>query len=251
MPKPIFAWMGGKRRLAKHILPLFPDHTCYVEPFCGAAALFFMKEPSKAEVLNDTSSDVINLFRVVQHHLEEFIRQFKWALVSRQLFEWVNSTPPETLTDIQRAARFYYLQQLTFGAKPTGRNFGTSTTTPLRLNLTRLEETLSQAHLRLARVTIEHLDWQQCVKRYDRSHTLFYLDPPYWGTADYGCEFGFEQYQTMAELAKTSKGRFVISINDHPDIRQVFDGLDINEVKINYTVGSNNRKQSKELIICN
>ncbi|MCX4027955.1 DNA adenine methylase [Spartinivicinus marinus] len=88
MSKPIFAWMGGKRRLAKHILPLFPDHTCYVEPFCGAAALFFMKEPSKAEVLNDTSSDVINLFRVVQHHLEEFIRQFKWALVSRQLFEW-------------------------------------------------------------------------------------------------------------------------------------------------------------------
>lgn len=249
--KPFFSWMGGKRRLAKHILPLFPEHTCYVEPFCGAAALFFMKEQSKAEVLNDASSDVINLFRVVQHHLEEFIRQFKWALVSRQLFEWVNDTPPETLTDIQRAARFFYLQQLTFGAKPTGRTFGTSTTTPLRLNLTRIEETLSQAHLRLARATIEHLDWQECIKRYDRDHTLFYLDPPYWGTAGYGEDFGFDQYKSMAELAKTSKGRFVISINDHPDMLDVFSGFDMHEVSFRHTVGGRGGKKVKELIVCN
>ncbi|WP_345861243.1 DNA adenine methylase [Shewanella algae] len=115
--KPFFSWMGGKRRLAKHILPEFPEHECYVEPFCGAAALFFMKMPTKVEVINDVNSDLVNLYRVVQHHLEEFVRQFKWALISREMFKWLDDTPVETLTDIQRAARFYYLQQMGFGAK--------------------------------------------------------------------------------------------------------------------------------------
>lgn len=79
MSKPIIPWMGGKSRLAKDILPLFPQHTCYVEPFAGAAALFFKKEPSKAEVLNDVNGDLVNLYRVVKHHLEEFVHQFTFA----------------------------------------------------------------------------------------------------------------------------------------------------------------------------
>lgn len=115
--KPLVPWIGGKRRLAKHIVPLFPQHSCYVEPFAGAAAIFFLKEPVKVEVLNDVNSELINLYRVVQHHLDEFVRQFRWALTSRELFGWLKETPPATLTDIQRAARFFYLQKLAFGAK--------------------------------------------------------------------------------------------------------------------------------------
>jgi DNA adenine methylase len=176
---PVIPWIGGKRRLAKTILPLFPEHTCYCEPFCGAAALFFLKPISKAEVLNDISGDLVNLYRVIQHHLEEFCRQFKWALVSRELFRWLSDTPPHVLTDIQRAARFYYLQKMGFGGKVVGRTFGTAATSPPRLNLLRLEEDLSQAHLRLARVTIEHLSWQICVAKYDRPSTFFFCDPPY------------------------------------------------------------------------
>lgn len=121
MAKPIIPWIGGKRRLAKQILPLIPEHTCYVEPFCGAGAIFFLKEPSKVEVLNDINGDLVNLYRVVRCHLEEFVRQFKWAMVSRQVFEWLRITRPETLTDIQRAARFYYLQKQAFGGKVDGR----------------------------------------------------------------------------------------------------------------------------------
>ncbi|WP_049191956.1 DNA adenine methylase, partial [Serratia marcescens] len=117
---PIIPWVGGKRKLARQILPLFPKHTCYVEPFCGGAALFFSKEPSKVEVVNDINGELINLYRVVKHHLEEFVRQFKWALSSRQIFEWEKLCVPETLTDIQRAARFYYLQNMAFGAKVEG-----------------------------------------------------------------------------------------------------------------------------------
>lgn len=81
-------------------------------------------------MLNDIKSDIVNLYRVVQNHLEEFIRKFMWALTSREVFGWAKDTPPETLTDIQRAARFYYLQKLCFGAKSEGRTFGTSATSP-------------------------------------------------------------------------------------------------------------------------
>ncbi|MDW5419054.1 DNA adenine methylase [Iodobacter sp. CM08] len=250
---PIIPWMGGKRRLAKHILPLFPEHSCYVEPFCGAAALYFLKEPVKVEVINDVNGELVNLYRIVRHHLEEFVRQFKWALTSRQIFKWLQITPEETLTDIQRAARFFYLQKMAFGGKVDGQTFGTATTTPPRLNLLRLEEDLSAAHLRLSRTYIENLDWAACIKKYDREHTLFYCDPPYWGTAGYGVEFGLHEYQRMAELAKSITGHMIISVNDIPEMRQAFAGLTIERVGINYSVGGKGRSKetSGELIIRN
>lgn len=251
--KPLVPWIGGKRRLARHILPLFPDHQCYVEPFCGAAALFFMKEPSDVEAINDINGDVVNLYRVVQHHLEEFVRQFKWALNSRQIYKWLTDTPPATLTDIQRAARFYYLQKLGFGGKVQGRTFGIAATTPPRLNLLRIEEDLSAAHLRLARVYIEHLDWQACIAKYDRPHTLFYCDPPYWGTEGYGVDFGLEQYAEMADLARSIKGKMIVSVNDIPEMRQAFKGLAMERLDIRYSVGGSTRtaRTSAELLIRN
>lgn len=154
-----------------------------------AAALYFLKTPGKIEVINDINGELVNLYRVVKHHLEEFVRQFKWALVSRQIYKWLQITPEETLTDIQRAARFYYLQKQAFGGKVAEHSFGTSTTSPPRFNLLRIEEELSAAHLRLSRTVIEHMDWQQCIERYDRPHTLFYCDPPYLGTEGYGVDF--------------------------------------------------------------
>ena len=247
---PIVPWIGGKRRLAKHILPLFPAHTCYVEPFCGAAALYFLKTPSKTEVINDINGELVNLYRVVKHHLEEFVRQFKWALVSRQIYKWLQDTPEETLTDIQRAARFYYLQKQAFGGKVADHSFGTSTTSAPRFNLLRIEEELSMAHLRLSRTLIEHLDWHQCIERYDRPHTLFYCDPPYWGTEGYGVEFGLENYDHMAELARSTKGKMIISVNDIPEMRQAFNGLNIQTVDINYSLAGKPSPR-QELVICN
>lgn len=88
MTSPIIPWMGGKRRLADRLIPLFPPHECYVEVFACGAALFFMRpQPAPVEVLNDLNGDLVTLYRVVQNHLEEFVRQFKWTLSSRQIFE--------------------------------------------------------------------------------------------------------------------------------------------------------------------
>jgi len=250
-PQPIIPWIGGKRRLADRIFPLFPQHDCYVEVFAGGAALFFLRPaPAKVEVLNDINGDLINLYRVVQHHLEEFVRQFKWALSSRQVFKWLQDTRVETLTDIQRAARFYYLQQSAFGGKVDGQTYGTATTAPPGLNLLQIEESLSAAHLRLANTYIEHSTWQKVMERYDRPHTLFYLDPPYWETEGYGVEFGFEQYEEMAKVLKRIQGKAIISLNDHPAIRECFKNFHIETTDIKYTVGGGGKvSEAKEVLI--
>ena len=202
---PIIPWMGGKRRLASQLIPLFPEHSCYVELFCGGAALYFLKdEAAKVEVINDLDGELINLYRVVQNHLEEFIKQFKWSLTSRQMFKWLKEAYCEGLTDIQRAARFYYLQQHAFGAKRHGQNFGTATT-GRSINLLRIEENLSDAHIRMAGTYIEHLSWLDCFKRYDRPHTFFYADPPYWELTGYNIEFGLDQFSYLPNVCAQLK----------------------------------------------
>ena len=266
MYKPIIPWLGGKRRLAKQILPLYPAHTCYVEPFAGGAACLFLKPPSKVEVINDIHGELVNLYRIVQNHPEELIRQFKWALSSRTIFKWEKMKRPETLTDfcsckigipyilyitdIQRAARFFYLQKLAFGGRVTGQSFGSATTAPPKLNLLRLEEDLSQAHLRLSGVLIENLPWQEVINRYDRAHTLFFCDPPYWKVAGYGVDFPLDNYQQLAEFARTIKGKMIITLNDHPDMRELFAGFNIKTAAIHYSCGAEKkRKTSTEMII--
>lgn len=253
MTQPIIPWLGGKRRLADRLIPLIPAHECYCEVFCGGAALYFLRQvPSPVEIINDVNGELVNLYRVVQHHPEEFVRQFKWALSSRQIFKWQQETKPETLTDIHRAARFFYLQHHAFGGKVAGQNFGTATTAPT-INLCRIEENLSAAHLRLAGTTVEHLPWPDCVARYDRPHTFFYMDPPYWQTEGYGIPFEWEEYERLAEAMRTMQGKAMLSINDHPDIRAVFAGLPMHETGIRYSVANAHGKpsESSELVVTN
>lgn len=254
MSVPIVPWMGGKRRLADRLIPLFPPHECYVEVFAGGAALYFMRpQAAPVEVLNDINGDLVTLYRVVQNHLEEFVRQFKWAISSRQVFEWQKMTRPETLTDIQRAARFFYLQHHAFAGKVSGQSFGTATTAPA-INLLRIEENLSAAWQRLSGTYVENLHWLECAERYDRAHTFHYMDPPYWQTAGYGMDFAFENYERMADFMRRCKGKVMVSINDHPDIRRVFEGFHFETLGIRYTTA--NQRQGKtevssELVIMN
>ncbi|MCF8999280.1 DNA adenine methylase [Acinetobacter nectaris] len=250
---PIIPWQGGKRRLVKELTKNIPEHKCYVELFTGGGALFFMREiASKVEVINDIDGELVNLYRVVQNHLEEFVKQFKWALVSRQMFDWLKNADTSLMTDIQRATRFYYLQQLAFGANTTSRSFGTATTTK-PINLLRIEEQLSEAHLRLSGVTVEHLSWDKCFEKYDRPHTFFYADPPYWKLSGYGMEFGLDQYQKLADLMSSCDGKVMLSINDHPDIREIYKAFNIQQTELAYIIGRKveSRGKKSELIITN
>lgn len=248
MAMPIIPWIGGKRRLADRIIPNFPAHSCYVEVFAGGAALYFMRPPADVEVINDINGELVNLYRVVKAHLEEFVRQFKYALSSRDVFKWLQDTPPETLTDIQRAARFFYLQQHAFGGRVDKQTFGTATTAP-PINLLRIEENLSAAHLRLSGAFIENMDWHKLMEKYDRPHTLFYLDPPYLETEGYGVDFGIDEYVKMAALLAKIKGKAIVSLNDHPDIRRIFAAFEMDTVPIKYTVGGGGKAVDRNEVI--
>src|SRR6202012_5686230 len=96
------SYIGGKHRLAKRIIEIFPKHRTYVEAFAGGAQVLFHKEPSAVEVLNDLDGELVNLFRVCQSHHEELVRYLRFALVSRKIFDLLKPTDPATLTDIQR-----------------------------------------------------------------------------------------------------------------------------------------------------
>lgn len=252
--KSFLSWVGGKSLLAGKIIPLMPDHKCYCEVFAGAAWMLFKKEESQVEVINDINLDLVTLYRVIQHHLEEFMRYFKWVLVSREEFERLKRVDPSTLTDIQRAARFYYLIRTRFSSNLNSPSLGVSTHRGPKLNLMRIEEDLSAAHLRLTRVYIENLPFEKLIDRYDRAHTFFYIDPPY-----YGCEnhygkglFRRNDFDALAARLGRLKGKFIMSINDTPEIRKLFAGFRIRPVTTRYSVGSARRdKAVTELLVMN
>jgi DNA adenine methylase len=118
--KSFLSYLGGKSLLAGKIIPKIPAHTCYCEVFAGAAWLLFKKEESEVEIINDINTDLVTLYRVVKHHLREFIRYLEWILVARDEFERFKLENPETLTDIQRAVRFFYLLKNAYSSKLTG-----------------------------------------------------------------------------------------------------------------------------------
>lgn len=253
MNSPI-SWIGGKSRLANTIVDIIPPHRQYAEVFCGAGWIFFRKEPSRVESINDINGDLIAFYRVLQNHLEEFCKQFKWLLASRELFkDFKAQSEAGGLTDIQRAARFYYQQRLAFGGRVIGRTYGTDKSSPPRLNLVRMEEELSQVHLRLSRVTIENLSWQDYLKRYDHKDTFFYLDPPYWGTEGYYGKglFSRSEYEEMADILSSLEGKFLLSLNDVPEVRSTFKSFNIKNVSTQYSCNKGAPKEAKEVLIKN
>ena len=252
--RPAAPYLGGKRNLAKRICAKIReiDHRTYVEPFVGMGGIFLRRDRQPpAEVINDISGDVANLFRILQRHYQPFIDFLKWRITSRAEFDRLKREDPSTLTDLERAARFLYLQRLAFGGKVQGRTFGVSRGRGGMFNLTELEPMLGDIHERLAGVIIEQLPYDQVLRRYDREDTLFYLDPPYWGCEDdYGDTFGPEDFDRMAEQLAGLQGRFLLSINDAPGVRQVFGRFLLEEAETTWSIGARPQKVG-ELIIRN
>lgn len=255
--RPVAPYIGGKRNLAQRLCAIIDatPHTTYAEVMVGMGGVFFRrKHRPKAEVINDWSADVHNLFRILQVHYIAFLEMMRFQISSRAEFERLAATDPATLTDMQRAARFLYLQRTTFGGKVAGRSFGVSVNTAARFDVTKLQPMLEAVHERLASVTLERKTWSDFIRLYDREGTLFYLDPPYYGCErDYGDGmFSREEFDAMAEQLRGIKGRFILSINDRPQIREIFAGFNFREEDVRYTIAkSNSLGVFGELIITN
>jgi DNA adenine methylase len=251
--RPVAGYIGGKRNLAKRLTALIETipHDCYAEPFVGMGGVFLRRRSRPpAEIINDWSADVATFYRVLQVHYVAFLEMLRFQITSRAEFERLTRVDPSTLTDMQRAARFLYLQRTAFGGKVTGRNFGVSYGRGGSFDVTRLGSMLEELHERLAGVVIERLPWRTFIERYDRPGTLFYLDPPYHGCEDdYGPGmFGPDEFEAMAEVLAQLQGQFVLSINDTPEIRALFGGFKAAPVDLTYRI-SGAPTAAKELIV--
>lgn len=174
----------------------------------------------------------------------------RFQVTTRAEFERLSAVDPDTLTDLERAARFLYLQTCAFGGKVSGRNFAMDRYQGGAFNLLTILPRLEDIHARIARVTIEKLPYADFIAQYDTADTLFYIDPPYWGgEADYGPDmFGRDDFTALAEQLRGIKGRFILSINDVPEIRALFGWAELTPVEVTYSIGDNGQT-AKELII--
>lgn len=253
---PVAAYVGGKRLLARRIVERIEavPHSCYAEPFVGMGGVFLRRTVApKSEVINDYSRDVATFFRVLQRHYPQFMDTLRFQITSRAAFERLCNTDPETLTDLERAARFLYVQRLAFGGKVAGRTFGVSHGRGANFNLNTLGPRLEELHERLSGVIIECLDFEAFLRRYDRPGTLFYLDPPYYGTEGfYGRDlFARADFERLAKTLRALRGRWLLSINDCPEIREIFAGLPLEELATTYTVCDHGSHTAHELLIGN
>lgn len=247
-------YIGGKRNLSRRLAKLIDAHPCgtYAEPFVGMGGVFLRRtRRAQCEVINDISEDVATFFRILQRHYVAFMDMLRFQLTTRAGFERLMKVDPATLTDLERAARFLYLQRLAFGGKVTGRNFAMTPGLAGRFDVTKLGPRLEELHERLAGVIVERLPYGEFIARYDTPDTLFYLDPPYFGgEADYGAGvFHRADFARLAAQLAAIEGRFILSINDTPEIRETFAAFSLEEIETTYTLAGTGAQVAKELII--
>lgn len=244
------SWIGGKNYLKRAIYRRMPrDISSYIEAFGGAAWVLFYKDRyADTEVYNDFNGDLVNLFRCVKYHRPEIQRELSGLLNSREIFDaFKRQFSVGGMTDIQRAARFFYLIKVSYGAN--GRNFGC-----IRKDVTKMTEYLTRIENRLSTVIIEHKDFEDLLRVYDRPCAFFYLDPPYWGTERYyQVKFKQEDHLRLAESLKNLKGRFVLSYNDCEMARDLYKGFTVEEVSrtSNLQLRYSSRPTYRELLIRN
>lgn len=238
--RPLAGYIGGKWYLRSTICPLLDAilHKTYVEPFIGMANVFLgRRKRAPVEVINDGNDDVATLFRVVQRHPQALIDAIRWQTGGRADYDRLWRTPASALTDIERAARFLVLRRLTYsGRDPYEHGFATSAATFKGFDAPETMRRIEALHARLARVTIERLDFADVLKRYDRPGTLFYLDPPYWGCCHFYREGGFTQarFAELATALAALKGRWVMSMNDVAEVRELFGWAALRTVETRY-----------------
>lgn len=197
MLKPPICRVGGKSKLRKDIIDLIPEHTCYIELFFGAGWVYFGKEPSKVEVINDIDKELINLFKTIKYHAPEVERLLEYEFSGRDIFEEYKNYTLEYMTEIHRAIRFLYLITQSFAGKGKVYGYGTTKKPSQKIFY---KNVLSDIRERLANTYVENLSFEKIIDKYDN-------------------KFGEEEHIILRDKLKILKGKFLLTINDHEKVR--------------------------------
>lgn len=242
------SWIGGKHYLKNTITARMPAGiNRYIEVFGGAGWVLFNRDRhAEYEVYNDCNSELTNLFRCVKYHGAELQRELTWVLNSREVFKDYMQAPAAGLTDIQRAARFFYILKVSYGSN--GRSYG-----GVKKDMVSVYDYLSRVQNRLSSVVIENRDFESLLQVYDRTDAFFYLDPPYFGTEKYyQVQFSEVDHQRLATALRSIKGRWLLSYNDCEYVRELYADYQIEPIERQHNMKArygNHRYQ--ELLISN
>jgi len=265
------AWTGGKSRLRGEIIRRIPEHTAYVELFCGAAWVLFGMDPScsKSEILNDADGELINFWRVLKHRPAEFAERASLALASRELWNnWALALRrsesgvhdgTQANDEIDRAIRFYVVIKCGFGAQRMPSAFAAHPRRRPTMRWIDIREDFGAILARLHQVWIEHLDWRECLAKYDSPNTFFYADPPYRcaGSKAYLHRFGDADHQALAKALLAVRGKWLLSYNDDPWLASLYCAprgsrqIHIERIPVTYTVAATSPQAVRELLVRN
>lgn len=252
-------YYGGKQRLCSRILELIPEHNLYSEPFLGGAAVFFGKEPSKVEVINDTNRELINFYRVVQNDFVSLEKEIRITLHSRELHEQacVIYNYPRMFSELKRAWAVWVLSCQSFSAQ-LGGSWGyerksEKTSKKIINNRDRFTEEYA---IRLQNVQLECGDALYVIRSRDTEGSFHYCDPPY-PNSDCGHYKGYtvEDFEKLLKTLSQIKGKFLLSSYPLPILDQYLKEYGWHQEKHDQRVTVNNKggkeKRKTEVLTAN
>ena len=225
-------WIGGKRALRNEILQRMPaDIGRYIEVFGGAGWVLFGREPSSKvmEVFNDYDAELVNIYRCIKYHPDALQHELDMLPDAREVFfDCLAQEQVRGLTDIQRAARSLYLIKASFGTDR--RTFATAPK-----GVCNISASFPAVQERLRRVIIENLDFEHLIKTYDRENALFQES----------------DHKRLADALHSIKGRFLLSYNDCPQVRELYADCIIEPVSRRNTLSAQSVDGYKEVLVRN
>jgi len=214
MKTPI-SYYGGKQLMARYILPIIPPHKIYIEPFCGGAAIFFAKEKSQLEILNDTNRELINFYEQVKNNFVELEKEIRISLHSRDLHRkaWTIYTNPDMFNELKRAWAVWLLAAQGFGGMLSdswGRDKTQNKTVKMLDN--KRQNFTEEYAIRLQQVSLECRDAIKVITSTDSKDAFHYVDPPYYN-ADMGHYDGYtiEDFELLLQSLSKIEGKFLLS----------------------------------------
>jgi len=217
--RPLLRFYGAKWRLGPWIVSHFPQHSCYVEPFCGSAGILLQKEKSNVEVLNDLDREIVEFFRVFRERPAELINAIKLTPFARAELLLSYEVAED---ELERARRFYVRIWQAWSPRTnhkTGWRFdkqgrGWKTTIENWNDVSNLTNAVD----RLKLVQLECDDALKIIKRFDSKEALFLVDPPYlaatrnkrWAKYAYKFELDMEYHLELGELLNSIRGMAII-----------------------------------------
>jgi DNA adenine methylase len=258
MKTPI-TYYGGKQSMLSIILPLIPAHELYCEPFFGGGAVFFAKEPSKVEVINDTNREVVNFYRTVQSDFVSLEKEISISLHSRDLHRKarVIYENPDMFNEIKRAWAFWLLANQSYSSDLSGGWSYDNKTGKSAAKATNKRDGFTEDYaIRLQGTQIECCDAIRIINMRDSKDTFFYLDPPYYN-AHMGHYDGYtiEDFEMLLKTLSQVEGRFLLSSYNSDALKTYIKQNDWHTIEIHGGINTHaragKRKAKTEVLTAN